>query len=301
MRTIDRLRRKTQHLLVSNWDRLIGPNGGVLAIVINNRHMGFFAHLNMVTSIIREAEERNVTPIIYCESENYQDPDLGKNWLGYFFEAQDKVSSRPRKFVRICTDRDLGLSRPDDLGLQEARALLFRHFAIKPEIMRQCDEFCALNRVSSRSLAVHYRGTDKVAEAPRVAYQKILEVVEQTLQTGNHDRVFVATDEQAFAAAIVDRLGAQRVVYYDFARSSGEAPLHRGTGGSHAYDMGRSALLDCLTLSRCGAIVRTASLLSSWASIFNPDLPVTLMSAAHDNRSWWPERVIARSHALLNY
>lgn len=296
---IDRLRRKARHLLVKNWYRLIGPNGGVLAIVIDNRHIGFFAHLNVVTRLLREAEERNATPIIYCESENYQDRALGNDWLAYFFAANSTVSSRPRKFIRIKTHRDLGLSRPDDLGLSEARDLLFRHFTIRPELIRQCDEFCALNGISSRSLAVHYRGTDKVSEAPRVDYEKIIGVVENAFLSGDHDRVFIATDEEAFLAAIVERLGRERVVYHDFTRSSGEIPLHLGSGGSHAYDIGRSALLDCMTLARCGAIVRTASLLSSWASILNPDLAVTLMSTAHENKSWWPERVIARSHAVL--
>lgn len=57
----------------------------------------------------------------------------------------------------------------------------------------------------------------------------------------------------------------------------------------------RDALVNCLILSRCDALLKTASILSGWSKLFNPQLPVSMMSAPYEEYLWFPERDIVGS------
>jgi hypothetical protein len=42
-------------------------------------------------------------------------------------------------------------------------------------------------------------------------------------------------------------------------------------------------------LSRCGYLVKTPSYLSAWSRIFNPSLPVKLVSPPRPDAFWFPD------------
>ena len=61
--------------------------------------------------------------------------------------------------------------------------------------------------------------------------------------------------------------------------------MHRSVDGTPIdviqgdnWNKGRDAVLDCLLLSRCDVLVRTASNLGLCAAFFNPRLPVVLLN-----------------------
>jgi hypothetical protein len=70
-------------------------------------------------------------------------------------------------------------------------------------------------------------------------------------------------------------------------------PVHLSGRLPGNFEMGRDSLINCLILSRCRVLVRTCSLLSSWASIFNPALDVVLLNESFEGKSWYPDRIIA--------
>jgi hypothetical protein len=296
--TIGKILSKRNEVLLRNWRDSIGKNGNVLAVSVNHPSLGFFAHMNVLIRVLRAAEELKAIPNVRFVSTNYVDANRGDDWLRYFFDPIFPTS-HPKLNLEIQTHRDLGLSRPDDLSLRGARDLLFRNFEIKPAVLSIVDRFCEQNGVDERTLGIHYRGTDKVAEAPRVAYSGILDAAAISLSTGLFDRIFIASDEAAFMNEAKVRFRSFSLLCHEVRRSTDNKPLHLSGDGNN-YQMGLSALLDCLTLARCGSLTRTCSLLSSWASIFNPDISVTLVNASYEDCGWWPERVIANSAHLTN-
>jgi hypothetical protein len=50
--------------------------------------------------------------------------------------------------------------------------------------------------------------------------------------------------------------------------------------------------VNSLLLSRCHVLMRTASFLSAWSSIFNPALPVVMLNRPIDGKLWFPDREI---------
>lgn len=278
------------------WRSIAVANNKVLAVTVENPEIGMFAHLNVTLRVLRYANENGLRPLIEFESPNYSDPRLSKGWFGYHFDLVDRPRPlSPLLGQRIKTHRDLGLSRPDDLSLDEAGRLWRKYVAFKPEIETKVASFCAQYDIGAGSLGVHYRGTDKGTEADRVSYDNALAAIRSEGSKNPGARIFVASDEQRFVDHIVAAFPPGQVcAYADSARATEQTPLHLGGREAGNFEMGQDALINCLILSRCGTVVRTCSLLSSWASIFNPALDVVLLNESFDNTSWYPERLIAR-------
>ena len=68
-------------------------------------------------------------------------------------------------------------------------------------------------------------------------------------------------------------------------------PVHR-KGYGDAYRKGFEALVNCLLLSRCGALLKTASFLSGWAKVFAPGMETLLLNRTHVATTWFPDRDI---------
>ncbi len=60
------------------------------------------------------------------------------------------------------------------------------------------------------------------------------------------------------------------------------------------YENGEEALVNALLLSKCSTLIRTTSMLSADASLFDPDFKVILVNRPYDNRLVYPENEILR-------
>lgn len=287
--------KRLERLKRRHWRSLPRLNRQILSVIVDNSRLGMFAHLNVALRILRFAEENHVAPQIAFESPNYADPRYSKNWFAYHFALTQAPEPGSRLLdLRIETHRDLGLSRPDDLTLLEAGALWRKYVRFKPEIIAEVDGFCSENQVGPNSIAVHYRGTDKCKEASRVSYDSVIDTVRLECAEHPDRRIFVASDEHGFVERSMAAFPDGQVCFReDSRRASTTVPIHLHQRSVGNFEMGRDALVNCLILARCGTIVRTCSLLSSWASIFNPGIDVVLLNDSFENTSWYPERVIA--------
>jgi hypothetical protein len=273
----------------------------LLSVDVDAGSMGFFAQLTWLYQLTQHAEQCGYLPDFRLVSANYADPGRGANWFAYFF---DEVGWAPwirrlrlsrRRPQRIRHLSQVAFSAIADLELAEARDLFFRHYAIKKEILREADMFCVHNGIDSHALAVHYRGTDKTLEAERVPYDIALERIQAFLAAHpGVSSVFVASDEAAFIARCVADLQSVRVCCVQKTTRSHDGMSLHGVAGRDPYRTGRGAVLDAVILSRCGTLIRTASSLSGWSCIFNPDLQVVMLNRPYAHTTWFPEAAVLR-------
>ena len=282
----------------------------VFAIDLNNPNLGFFANLNFCLPFFAFCEEAGLKPYVRFSSRNYIDTRRGPSWFDYFFEntaldANDLAHVNDGS-IRVCPVRgssEMGLPLRFSeryyatIDLRRANALLNTCFRLRTEVTDQVAAFAAQHFDGKTPLAVHFRGTDKKLEAPRVAWDLCLATVRNYL--GQHpdvDCVFVASDERAFVDYLVASLPNVRVCHHEDHHSSVDGrPIHLGDGGSENYFRGEDALVNCLLMARCTALIKSSSLLSAWACVFNPELPVVLLNRPHrDEDLWFPEAELAK-------
>jgi hypothetical protein len=145
--------------------------------------------------------------------------------------------------------------------------------------------------VHGPAVGIHFRGTDKTIEAPRVSWNYCLQVLQTYLKTdGRIKAVFVASDEQEFVDFVVQSVRDIPIFSYeDYYRyqPSDDLPPYRIAGGE--YEKGEDALVNALLLSRCVTLIRTTSFLSAFAPILNRELKIILLNMPYDPYLWYPE------------
>jgi hypothetical protein len=213
----------------------------------------------------------------------YYDPGAGPNWWEYYFEpinigspggtAAMTITRWQHDAFAIKVERRM--SRP------VAAAILARHVRVKPYLREQVDSYVRENFDGRFVIGIHYRGTDKHEEAPRVPYADVEATVRKVIGRAGTDqyRLYVATDEQYFLDYMLGRFPG-KVLYRELLRSTDGRPTHKTSGGG--FKKGADAVIDCLLLSRCGYLVRTASDLSLCATFINPDLPQILLNLTQE-------------------
>lgn len=261
--------------------------GRILSFEIHNPYIGFFAQLTWCSSVLEYCKQRGLTAQLSSTSPNYRDPARSANWLSYFFEVVDpgpRVDFRISQMSELC----MPLRYLSRRTLEETSELVKLRLSLKQEILSKLERFCGEHFAGKKIVGVHYRGTDKVEEAPRVSWEAARETLANYL-CANRDvnGLFVATDEPPFREYVADSFPELEVIHYGSSLAAdGKADL-----GSN-YAKGEGALMDCLLLSRCSAAIRTTSFLSAWASIFNPKLPIVLMNRPYPQKFWFPESLL---------
>jgi hypothetical protein len=147
--------------------------------------------------------------------------------------------------------------------------LIQKYIKIRAPIQKEIDDFVATQFGDAFVLGVQYRGTDKVSEAPRVSYERVMEEIKNQIKGKKNFKIFVATDETALLAE-VKKTYPNKVLSQDATRSSDGKPVH--FSGHDGFKIGKEALIDCLLLSKTHFLIRTSSNLSLWATYFNPEL-----------------------------
>jgi hypothetical protein len=170
-----------------------------------------------------------------------------------------------------------------------ASELFFAHYRPAGHIQDEVDAICQQLEIGTSTLGAHFRGTDKTLEAIPVSWSDFCRHIETTLAENPHlSNVFVSSDEQAFLDFFV-AWPFRKPVKVAPAKllASGNTPVH--FSGYPGLDIGREALVSSLLLSRCGYLVKTPSYLSAWSRIFNPSLPVKLVSPPRPDAFWFPD------------
>ncbi|SEE87813.1 hypothetical protein SAMN02787142_5137 [Burkholderia sp. WP9] len=269
-------------------------NRGIFAIEIQE-NSGFFSVMQMVLFILMYCDEKCLTPSISARGGLYGDPEGKIDWFSAFFDSMHgEATALLTHRVRKSTVRDLvqlGFRQRYEARLQltSASELFFAHYRPAGHIQDEVEAICQQLEIGTSTLGAHFRGTDKTLEAIPVSWGDFCRHIETTLAENPHlSNVFVSSDEQAFLDFFV-AWPFRKPVKVAPAKllASGNTPVH--FSGYPGLDIGREALVSSLLLSRCGYLVKTPSYLSAWSRIFNPSLPVKLVSPPRPDAFWFPD------------
>jgi hypothetical protein len=264
--------------------------------------MGFGAMLTVSACIFNYCDQNSRLPYLKWTNPLYSRDHRGKeDWLGHYFirtcpseeEIKRDIGRKTLSFLKFTSYWDLS-SDPSDrwqagLTIERAHALFNRHLAIREEWLLERDRFAQMNFGSGDVLGIHYRGTDKIQEAPRVQWENVKASADQVLATRTFSHIFVATDEPEFLKFIVEAYGRPMVVDLGCREIySGSQPAHFTTGNRQvkAYE----ALMTILLLAKCKVLIRTPSHLSAWAKILNPDMEAIVLTKTFERSFHFPER-----------
>ncbi|MEM7703815.1 MAG: hypothetical protein AAF251_17905 [Pseudomonadota bacterium] len=273
------------------------PGADIIELVYFARRTGMFGQLSACLQAAEVAERLDKRPVMRLTSDNYRVSDDSPEWFGAFFVNKadaDLSAPRARGFMRDGSDLPYHATYTNPA---EAQALFDRHYAVRPEFVEEVDTLAAANSVGPRTLAIHYRGTDKYTEAPAQAMRDVLDRIARYIDTlDGVENVFVASDVAPFVEATGQGIAGLPVFSLDDAvRSSTDTPVHTQSFHASNMAMGRDALLNCLMLARCGWMCRTTSLLSAWSAIFNPEIEVAILNEPYAHSVWRPEKILLLS------
>lgn len=192
-----------------------------------------------------------------------------------YFERHDAALDEECETIPFGHPLDISTqSLSEGLTIQRAHDLFNKHYAVRQRFMDEARTF--LGSGASQVLGVHFRGSDKQMEAPRIAWDRIAATVDSFLDTRGADSIFVATDELSFLRFMEQRYGGARVRALDCRYlSEGPVPAHFQQGDG--FEKGREALVTMLILSMCRVCVRVPSNLSGFSKILNPALPMVTL------------------------
>jgi hypothetical protein len=234
-------------------------------------------------------------------SGRFQNGNAGEDWFPLLFDVSNTVSgklpsSSTSALSQLAFTRFEELpffhSLPDDLNFDDLHQIQLDYLPVNPNIIERVETFVCDHNLRPPLIGCHYRGTDKTIEAERVSYADVLQVLrEQIEKTGPDTTLFIASDEAGFVEYLASNLPKIKLVSAAHKRSTTTKPLH-----TKVDDFGRQraieALTDCLLLSRCSTLVKTPSLLSTWAKIFNPTVRIVALGRPNPNATWFPENLL---------
>lgn len=284
------------------------PDAKTLTVNID-APLGFFAQLNWCLYILAYCEEHNLVPGIRLISTQYGTDDH-RNWFLDFFEQReanesnaidqspaDSENGNVLSIHHIC-ETGFASRYANAMTIERAHELFTKNYRIAPCIEMHVNGFAARELSRGMTIGLHFRGTDKETEAEPVTWSRCFKSVVRYVEDNPEVKVaFIASDDGRFIEWFSRQANGTLsvVTHQDEERSKDGLPVHVNPAGN-GYRKGFEALVNCLILSRCSALIRTASFLSGWSSVFNPKLPITLLNEPYTHTSWFPDReLIQRS------
>lgn len=290
--------RRTQALPAAVRFRLARPRIGQRPVEFDIAgEMGLGAMLTQAVRVLRLAEHEGLRARIRFTNPLYASAP-GRDWLGDLLVQTDAPEGPAALRVQVRNNWDYELLSPHSMPtLGEAAALFDRHFTLSAGI--EAELALALDRLGplDAAIGVHFRGTDKALEARLATSVQIVDAIGRVRAETGWTRLFLATDEPAFEAALRAALPDMTILTYAYAgiTTAAGVPVHFSDADGHAKAM--DAMMLILLLSRCGWLVRTPSYLSSWSQLLNPDLPTTLVAAEGLRFPRFPDREIIAAAA----
>ena len=261
---------------------------GVFAIEIKSS-VGLGAKLEWCLEILAYCHENGLIPQFKF---SYPHSEKSEDYFGKFFKLKEIIDeNKPVRFTTISSIIELDLGKDYDtiLTIELATYLINKYLAVKQDVISEVESFCHQHFANRRVLGVHYRGTDKTKESPVVPYDTVKRNIEHYLklhpETGC---VFIASDDINFIENMEWASVGRSIIYRnDSLRSQDGNSIHE-SADTNKYEVNRDAIVNCLLLSRCDALLKTASILSGWSKLFNPKLPVVVLNQPYEQ--WFPER-----------
>jgi hypothetical protein len=270
---------------------------GVFAVELKSS-VGLGAKLEWCLEILAYCHDNGLVPQFKF---SYPNSTKAEDYFDKFFKLKESiVENKPVRFTTINSIIELNLGKDYDrvLTIELATYLIDKYLAVKQEILSEVESFCHQNFANRKVLGVHYRGTDKTKESPAVSYDTVKRNIEHYLKLRPEtDSVFIASDDMNFIENMESASVGRSIIYRnDSLRSRDGNSIHESED-TNKYEVNRDAIVNCLLLSRCDALLKTASILSGWSKLFNPKLPVVVLNQPYE--LWFPERDLIRENVFV--
>jgi len=267
---------------------------GVFAIEIKSS-VGLGAKLEWCLEILAYCHDNGLVPQFKF---SYPNCEKSEDYFGKFFKLKEIIDeNKPVKFTTISSIIDLNLGKDYDtiLNIELATYLIDKYLAVKQDVLGEVESFCHQHFANRRVLGVHYRGTDKTKESPVVPYDTVKRNIEHYLKLRPEtDSVFIASDDINFIENMERASVGRPIIYRNDSLRSGDGNSIHESADTNKYEVNRDAIVNCFLLSRCDALLKTASILSGWSKLFNPNLPVVVLNQPYEQ--WFPERDLIREN-----
>lgn len=198
--------------------------------------------------------------------------------MGYVLNQQTDSSYIYGGFLPISKLYDRNNPIESSSRLQEYKNTLAK-IHIKNEIKNRVDRFCIQNNVGQKTLGVHIRMTTMLLHKnhKQISYDDYCTLIDACLSTGQYDNMYVASDNDESLDKLKTRYGKYIVCYENLIRMKYEI-IRDMSGWSWEYDMfyrkqfWQESFTECMTLSRCGAMICRDSNFSNMAVVFSNTL-----------------------------
>jgi hypothetical protein len=235
------------------------------------------------------AEKNGMIPRITSTNRLYAHVS-GNDFINIYLgpENQEHVPNlRPMRYQTLWSFYHLKFVQ--HLPLAEANRLFWTYFPPKPIIADRVDSVLAGLHNRKFDLSIHYRGTDKILEAPLIsfeAYEKAM--LHFQAGGGSINSVFLATDDSGFETFIKQRFPYTIFTTYNLGASI-DTSRGRHFSAMIPEDKGIEALVNMFLLSAAPTCIRGASYMSAISKIMNPELRTVSLNRTHWGSSGFPE------------
>ena len=244
---------------------------------------GFFSVFNSVLGSLHfyELEQWQGLEVDFQDRGLYYDKKYGPNWWSYYFEPLGLTKNSCDECKKFPTYKKIifALVSQFEITREEGKRLIDQYIRIKPNIQEKINIFMHEHDFKNfYMIGIHYRGTDKVNEAPAVSYEEAIESIKKVIEVNasKPTKIFIATDDGIFLKEATQQFPT-KVCAIDTIRSENGKPPHI-TNRTENYKKGQDALIDCFLLSQCNILIKCASNLSDCSMKFNPTIPVIHLS-----------------------
>jgi len=223
----------------------------------------------------------------------YYTKSKGDNWWGYYYKdlILPKKSFTMKSCNKCYNKKDMCVNCLNNimsscacytetkLSRNRCSQLYSKYFTITDDINNSVNSY----NFEGYCIGIHYRGTDKKSEAPRAEYDAVFELVDKKIISINGKyTIFVATDEQTFLDAAIEKYGDSIKYQNNTHRSINEEPVHMNMS-LDGYDKGAQAMIDMLLLAKSNTLFKCSSNLSEVSTYVNPFMEVIRITKRHEN------------------
>lgn len=251
------------------------------------------AMMTHLVVLLRFIEQQNLSAEIKFTNPLYGD-DANDNWLPKYFKLTDNSYNSDATCFNITNSWDSRMLGADSIiSLSDASSIFSHKVQFTEQVENAFNSYLAETNMPKETLGIHFRGTDKASEALLVNQNEMLDAMRLAIDENDIRHIFLATDEPTFQKKVIKTFGANMISSYyqpgiDI-ESGGPIHFSNSSGEAKAID----ALMNIRLLASCPQIIRTASFMSGWAKVLNPNQQVMLLNKLSSNNFSFPDTEIA--------
>jgi hypothetical protein len=243
-------------------------------IYIKGHEAGFFSNMFLVLGALINYDENNYSGIIIDFDKGlYYDKNRGTNWFEYYFE--------PIKIKNNCYNCDYidNNIRYVDISEYNTREknnyIINKYLRLKYYVKDIINNFKEKNFKNYFIIGIHYRGTDKIQEAPILPYEEYLNKIKEKTNKIDNYKIFIASDDINFFNFMFKHF-SDKIVYYNIPNTKDNKPMHLNS--DDPFNTGLTAIVDAYLLAHTNYLIRSSSNLSLFSTFVNKNLEVYEMT-----------------------